>query len=153
MLCKERNRSLGVDSYRVSVDRSIGELEAIVSKLCGCSMLHEPPSDDAGVQRDLETGAVAEILHRLRRIESRLEFLASSPTTKDRYSVEEVAEIVCKAPFTVREWCRNGRIRAEKRACGRGRTQEWSITREEIERVQNDGLLPIEGFVYRYRGM
>ncbi len=97
-------------------------------------------------------GVMRLLLERLNRIEAKLETLIEKRARKDRYSVEEAAAILGKAPFTVREWARNGRIRAEKRACGRGRTQEWSIDHEELQRIQNDGLLPVEGFVYRYRG-
>ena len=37
---------------------------------------------------------------------------------KDRYSTAEAAQVVKRSEFTVREWCRLGRIRAEKRQCG-----------------------------------
>ncbi len=93
-----------------------------------------------------------QLVTRLERIEQAIGALSKVRSAKDRYTVEEVAEILGKAPFTVREWARNGRIKAEKRACGRGRTQEWAISHEELHRIQNDGLLPVEGFVYRYGG-
>ena len=61
---------------------------------------------------------------------------------RDWYTVAEVAQKLSRADFTVREWVRLGRIYASKRACGRGPTQEWIISTEEVERIQNEGLLP-----------
>ena len=82
-----------------------------------------------------------EILVRLSRIE---ELLTSQVTTpqKDWYSVPEAAEILGKAIWTVREWCRLGRINCKKRVSGRGISSEWSISAEEIKRIQNEGLFP-----------
>ncbi|MBS0204434.1 MAG: helix-turn-helix domain-containing protein [Planctomycetes bacterium] len=57
------------------------------------------------------------------------------------YSTADVAKILSKAEFTVREWCRHQRIRAEKRPCGRGNSKEWMISHDELERVQAEGLL------------
>ena len=82
-----------------------------------------------------------ELLGRLNRIESALEQLLRQYTVKDWYTTEEVASIMNKAPFTVREWCRHGRINAAKRDCGRGKTKEWIISREELMRIQSAGLL------------
>ena len=61
---------------------------------------------------------------------------------KDWYTVSELAGILGKAEFTVREWCRQGRVYASKRACGRGNSQEWIVSREEVDRIRNEGLLP-----------
>ena len=79
---------------------------------------------------------------RLGRIESLLERLVHQRTLKDWYTIAEAAEILGKADFTVREWCRLGRVRAQKRPCGRGRSREWMIARDELLRIQNEGLLP-----------
>lgn len=84
-----------------------------------------------------------QILQRLERIESALHALVAQRLVKEYYSVAEVAEILGKAEFTVREWCRLGRIWAEKRQCGRGRTKEWMISHEELTRIRNEGLLSI----------
>lgn len=91
----------------------------------------------------------AELTMRLQRIESALDRLLQQKTVKEWYTTEEVAAIVNKAPFTVREWCRHGRIHAMKRDCGRGKTKEWIISHEELMRLQVDGLLP-EPFAYRH---
>jgi hypothetical protein len=54
------------------------------------------------------------------KIESMLALLLERQTVKDYYSTAEFAGLVGKAEFTVREWARLGRIRAEKRKSGRG---------------------------------
>jgi transposase len=61
---------------------------------------------------------------------------------KDFYSTDEVAEILDKAEFTVREWARRGRINAQKRRSGRGRYRSWVISHEELKRIEREGLLP-----------
>lgn len=102
-------------------------------------------SDDGHPARDL----VDELLGRLVRIETALEQLLRQKTVKEWYTTEEVAEVVGKAPFTVREWCRHGRVNATKRDCGRGNSKEWIISREELMRIQTEGLLP-EDAPYRH---
>ena len=84
-----------------------------------------------------------ELAERLQRIEGALELLVKQRTVKDWYTTAEAAALLGKAEFTVREWCRLGRVHAEKRACGRGYTQEWIICHEELRRIQNHGLLPM----------
>jgi len=83
------------------------------------------------------------LLERLDRIETLLHDLVAERTVKDWYTVAEVSEILGKAEFTVREWCRLGRVYASKRACGRGLSQEWIIAHEELTRIRNEGLLPM----------
>jgi helix-turn-helix protein len=87
---------------------------------------------------------------RLTRIEERLQDLVESKQQKDFYSTQEVAESLGKAEFTVREWCRLGRIHATKRATGRGRSQEWMVSHQELTRVRNEGLLPQPKYQPRY---
>jgi len=84
-----------------------------------------------------------ELSTRLARIESMLTTLVEQETIKAFYSTAEVAKILGRAEFTVREWARGNRIYAEKRLSGRGRSREWMISREELERIQNEGLLPL----------
>ena len=62
-------------------------------------------------------------------------------TAKDWYTTGELAEILCKAEFTVREWCRLARS-AEKKSSGRGKYQSWVVSHEELLRIQKEGLLP-----------
>ena len=63
--------------------------------------------------------------------------------TKEWYSLDEFARIVQRAAFTCREWCRHGRIRAEKKNSGRGAYAAWAISHEELLRYQKDGLRPL----------
>jgi hypothetical protein len=79
---------------------------------------------------------------RLDRIEAMLRTLIEQRTVKDFYSTAEVAAILHRAEWTVREWCRLGRVSADKRACGRGTSQEWIISHAELQRIRNKGLLP-----------
>lgn len=83
-----------------------------------------------------------EVLSRLAAIESLLETLVAERAVKDWYSTAEVAAILSRAEFTVREWCRLGRVRAEKKKCGRGPASEWIVSHAELTRVRNEGLLP-----------
>ncbi len=95
---------------------------------------------------------LTQVLEKLNGIEARLAALAdgkpsaSSPTPafadKQWFTTEEVAQILDRAPWTVRQWCRLGRVQAKKRQCGRGLSAEWIISRDEIARIRNEGLLP-----------
>ena len=80
---------------------------------------------------------------RLEKIESMLGVLVERQQVREWYSVEEFARIVRKAPFTTREWCRLGRIRAEKKLSGRGSHANWVVPHAELLRYQREGLLPV----------
>lgn len=84
-----------------------------------------------------------QLLDRLGRIEDALGQLLQRNTAKDYYTTTEVAKLLGKAEFTVREWCRLNRVYAEKRQTGRGRAKEWMISHQELTRIRNEGLLPI----------
>jgi hypothetical protein len=79
---------------------------------------------------------------RLAKIEELLVVLVQRQQTKDHYSVEEFSRVVGRAEFTCREWCRHGRIRAEKKGSGRGAYPAWAISHAELLRYQREGLLP-----------
>jgi hypothetical protein len=84
---------------------------------------------------------------RLIRIEGMLSALVERQQVKDFYEIDEFARLVGKASFTVREWCRLGRINGQKRRSGRGASFEWVIAHDELLRYQRDGLLcrvPVE---------
>jgi hypothetical protein len=81
------------------------------------------------------------VLERLDRLEAMIEMLLKQQQIKDWYTAE-VAETLGKAEFTVREWCWQGRIRAEKQASGRGKYQSWVVSHAELERYRREGLLP-----------
>jgi predicted site-specific integrase-resolvase len=80
---------------------------------------------------------------RLERIEQLLTTLVERETLKEWYDTEEFARLVGKAEFTVREWCRLGRVKAQKRQSGRGAFPAWVISHEELLRYQREGLLPV----------
>src|SRR4051812_34325429 len=88
-------------------------------------------------------GEQASVLMTLERIEAMLQALVKERTVKDWYTTSEVGRTVNKSEYTVREWCRLGRVAARKRACGRGTASEWIISHHELDRYRNEGLLPL----------
>ncbi len=89
---------------------------------------------------------ISEIVARLDHLDEKVgelkDLLLTQKTVREHYTTEEMARIVGKAEFTVREWCRLGRIRAIKKWSGRGKHQGWAIPHEELLRYQREGLLP-----------
>ena len=67
----------------------------------------------------------------------------SSQAVRDYYDTAQFAALVGRSEFTVREWCRHGRLKAEKRLSGRGAIPSWSISHSEFQRYQREGLLPL----------
>jgi hypothetical protein len=82
-----------------------------------------------------------EIEDRLARIEAMLSQLVERQV-KEHYTPEEFARRVGREAFTCREYCRLGRIRAQKKASGRGKHASWVISHDELLRFQREGLLP-----------
>ena len=78
----------------------------------------------------------------LARIEAKIDSLIERQKVKEYYTPEEFARIVGREPFTCREYCRLGRIRAQKKASGRGKHASWVIPHDELLRFQKEGLLP-----------
>ena len=84
---------------------------------------------------------LCEVLDRLRAIEETLRQLVERQVVRDWYTTEQFAKLVEKAEFTVREWCRHGRLVAVKRLSGRGAFFSWVISHQELLRYQREGLL------------
>lgn len=96
------------------------------------------------------------MLETLGRLERRLEAIeqtvtvvrelaASKRVVKEFYTTAEVAGLLGRRPYTVREWCRLGRVHAIKAHAGRGSEEEWRISHEDLLRIKNEGLLPVGG--------
>lgn len=79
---------------------------------------------------------------RLTRIEAMLAVLVHGQQEREWYTVEEFAHLVGRSEFTCRQWCRLGRIEANKKASGRGAHAAWAISHTELERFRREGLLP-----------
>jgi hypothetical protein len=84
---------------------------------------------------------LVEILTRVEKqnteILARLDRLESKPPEKEWWSPEELAVALHKKPFTVREWCRLGRIQSEKEKYSRLRR----IPNKEAQRLLAGGGL------------
>jgi hypothetical protein len=108
------------------------------------SLQSDRASDEAARSApDLDLHTLLEKMERrLVRIEEAITNQSVAEFRKEWYSIAEAAEILGRAPFTVREWARHGRVNALKRPSGRGKSKEWMISCREIERIQNKGLLP-----------
>jgi hypothetical protein len=85
---------------------------------------------------------------RIDRLESMLQSLVDQRTVKDWYTTDEIAQLLGKVKFTVRQWCLLGRVNAKKKGSGRGKFQAWVVSHEELLRIQKEGLLPMPS---RYR--
>lgn len=79
------------------------------------------------------------VIRRLERIEK---LILDQKAAREWHTTEEFARLVGKAEFTVREWCRHGRIHARKRMSGRGGSCSWAVSNDEVLRYQKEGLLP-----------
>lgn len=109
------------------------------------------PAGDCGVStacskiEDVQR-TLSGISERLNAVEGTLldlkELVAVKNVAKEFYATAEVATILGRAEFTVREWCRQHRCRATKKACGRGEHGEWLIAHDELTRLKSEGLLP-----------
>lgn len=93
-----------------------------------------------------------ELMERVCRIEMLLERMMSSVPERPQeyYSTADVARLLGKAEWTVREWCRLGRVVCEKRATGRGNSKEWMISHQELCRIRSEGLLPWNSYPGRH---
>ncbi len=85
---------------------------------------------------------IAETLDRLavqlESLKKQIEATTLGRLDKAWYTTDELAVLMDRKPWTVRQWCLNGRVRATKRAG----TDRWVVARPEVERLMNEGLLP-----------
>ncbi len=79
----------------------------------------------------------------LGEIKAMLACLIQREQVKEWYSTVEVAAVLGRAGYTVREWCRLRRVVARKKSCGRGKGGEWVISHQELTRLRNEGLIPV----------
>lgn len=91
---------------------------------------------------DIHPGLMAHLSEMNTKLDQLFGLLTGPREDRQSYTVEEVAEKVGKRPYTVREWCREGRINATKRVERRGGAELWSISAAELTRYRNEGLLP-----------
>ena len=82
-----------------------------------------------------------EIACSLVEIKQLIKTLSTKNQDKKWYTVQEFASRVGRESYTVREWCRMGRIRAQKKQSGRGSCESWVIRRQELDRYERLGLL------------
>lgn len=106
--------------------------------------LSKAPGGHGG--QDQPGEVLRELADRLARLEAGLAAvlgrLATERTDRGAYSTAEAASLLGKDEFTVREWCRLGRVKAAKKHSGRGKHKSWVIEAQEIERYRREGLLP-----------
>jgi hypothetical protein len=77
------------------------------------------------------------LIAKLDEVLARLDRLGTKPPEKEFWTPEELAEALHKKPFTVREWCRLGRIESTKDKYSRLR----KIPNDEAKRLINGGSL------------
>ncbi len=70
---------------------------------------------------------------------ARLEKATQATASKAGYSVSDVAFRLGLAEWTVRDWCRDGKIKAAKNSRGM-----WTVSPEEIARLEREGPAPAE---------
>jgi DNA-directed RNA polymerase specialized sigma24 family protein len=109
-----------------------------------CDVAHGEPGEAQPQQVGLTLNDWAMLREQLGRMEVSLAVLVERQTVKDWYTTEEAAKALGKADFTVREWCRQGRVHAKKKGSGRGMYQSWVISHAELQRIQREGLLPAQ---------
>jgi hypothetical protein len=100
------------------------------------------PVEDLLLKFEEQATCLRTMQETLARIAKRLD--QEDRTGRSEFTVDEFASMVGKAKFTVREWCRLGRIKAKKRPEKRGRHATWSISSDELMRYRNEGLLPVD---------
>jgi excisionase family DNA binding protein len=100
-----------------------------LSSMAAAAKPNDQQSDDALVAAVAETQALQREIRDL---------LVSQRTVKELYTTVEVAELIGRSEYTVREWCRKGQVQATKAPNGRS----WLIAHAELTRLRNHGPAP-----------
>ena len=75
----------------------------------------------------------------LARIEAKLDLLLGTARRKEVYSTVEAGIVLRRKTRTIERLCREGRLRAQRATGGRGGTEEWRVSHDELERFKRDG--------------
>jgi hypothetical protein len=125
------------------------DIDAVLAKLAAPhEASKESPFKDLQTITQVVASSLLAIHKTLTDLDTRVATLQASfdenASRKEWYSVPEAAKELGKSVFTVREWCRLDRINAHKRESGRSAKREWMISHQELERIRNKGLLPVD---------
>lgn len=132
-------RDLGVEAFDPHTDRMylhdlVQDLQDAARKEgCVTASIDDPTVDQA-------LNVVAEILGWSQQTQS---VLPAGTSLKEWYTPNELAELMGRSSFTVREkWCNDGRIECEKNQD----SGKWRIPGREVNRLLNGGgLAPKQG--------
>jgi Helix-turn-helix domain len=109
-----------------------------------------PCNADTKIRNPLLTRKKMDVIENIEKSENKLDQvkldqvlamlgeLTRQKAAKEWYSTTEVARIMGRSGYTVREWCRKKQITGEKASNGRG----WLISHSVLERLRNLGPLP-----------
>lgn len=105
------------------------------------------PARELSAPESVNQGCIAAQLSEINKKLDGLQKVQATPSLppRQKYTPAEFAAIVGRKPYTVREWCRYGRLLGEKvKGVGRGSEEEWRITHGELARYQNEGLRAVD---------
>jgi excisionase family DNA binding protein len=94
------------------------------------------PDDPLALALERMEALAAQFIAEVRTINTKVDALMEAQTIKERYSPAEIALLLGRSDYTVREWCRKRQIPAEKTANGR----DWIISHETLLRLKNREL-------------
>jgi hypothetical protein len=126
--------SSNVDLADVTNDRVVKYKMRPTDQVAG---LHKITTGSHGLENQISTMG-----QQLERIETMVAAILNKQKVQEWYTTKEIALMFDKAEHTVREWCRNGRIHAEKQGSGRGASQAWVVSHAGVQSYQKVGLLP-----------
>jgi excisionase family DNA binding protein len=98
---------------------------------------------------DNQPQGLGQVLERLDKVDATLAELVRQRTVKNWYTTEEVAKILGRSEYTLREWCRHGRIAADKRGSRSGNAQSarGALTLADV----NSQTIPLSNSMFLIR--